>query len=176
MPARKTASKQSKKVELDFDIDEKAGKKVNKELKRTPIKTLILLFLTLLIGLGVGAWPTYFLTRNDCFELIGEEEITLTLNDKYLDSGVRVIAFNKDDSKKVKISTNLDVDENGNYYSNEVGTFYIAYTVDNFKYGTIFKIQKIRLITFVEPSEDDNLEETEQQASSISNIKEADNG
>ena len=139
MATRKTASKQSKKVEVNFELDEKSSKKINKELKRTPFKTLFILFLVVLIGLSVGAIPTYFLTRNDCFELIGADEITLTVGESYADEGAKVIAFNKNDSKKVKTKTNLQVDDNRNYSSAEVGTFYIAYTVDNFKYGTIFK-------------------------------------
>ena len=155
MATRKTASKQSKKVEVNFELDEKTSKKVNKELKRTPLKSLFILFLVVLIGLGVGAVPAYFLTRNDCFELIGADEITLTIGESYADEGAKVIAFNKDDSKKVKTKSNMGVDQNGQYTSSEVGTYYIAYTVDNFKYGKIFKIQKIRLINFVEPSDDD---------------------
>lgn len=155
MATRKTASKQSKKVEVNFELDKKSSKKINKEIKRTPLKTLLILFLVVLIGLSAGAIPAYFLTRNDCFELIGADELTLTIGESYADQGAKVIAFNKDDSKKVKTKTNLDVDSNGNFTSNEVGTFYIVYTVDNLKYGKIFKIQKIRLITFVEPSEDD---------------------
>ncbi len=155
MATRKTASKQSKKVELNLSLDEKTNKKVNKELKRTPFKTLLILFLVVLIGLGIGAVPAYFLTRNDCFELIGTDEITLTLGESYADEGAKVVAFNKNDSKKVKTESNMEIDQNGNYTSNEVGTYYIVYTVDNLKYGSIFKIQKIRLITFVEPSDDD---------------------
>lgn len=155
MATKKTASKQSKKVEVNLSLDEKTSKKVNKELKRTPLKTLFILFLVVLIGLGIGALPAYFLTRNDCFELIGADEITLTIGESYADEGAKVIAFNKDDSKKVKTKSNMDVDQNGQYTSSEVGTYYIAYTVDNFKYGKIFKIQKIRLINFVEPSDDD---------------------
>lgn len=154
MATRKTASKQSKKVELDFEVDKKTTKKIDKEMKRTPLKTLCILFLVLLIGLGVGALPAYFLMRNDCFELIGADEVTCFVGDSYADQGVKVIAFNKDDSKKVKIETDMQGDQNGNYTANEVGTYYIIYTVDNFKYGKLFKIQKIRLVNFVEPSDD----------------------
>ena len=34
----------------------------------------------------------------------------------------------------------------------------MIYTVDNLKYGKIFKVQKIRLITFVEATEQDEID------------------
>ena len=57
------------------------------------------------------------------------------------------------------MSTNLKKDIQGNYYAEEEGTYYITYTVDSLKYGSIFKIQKIRLITFVEPTEAGELQD-----------------
>lgn len=154
MTTRKTASKQSKKAKINFDVDPKTRKKVDKEIKHTPLKTLFILVLVLLMGLGVGAVPAYFLMRNDCFELIGADEITRFVGESYADEGAKIIAFNKDDSKKVKTESNMQVDQNGNFTSSEVGTYYIIYIVDNLKYGKIFKIKKIRLVTFVEPSDD----------------------
>ena len=62
------------------------------------------------------------------------------------------------DSKNVIIETNLIKNPDGTYTSNEEGTYYIAYTVNNFKYGTLFKIQKIRLITFVEATEEGEMQ------------------
>ena len=37
--------------------------------------------------------------------------------------------------------------------SNEVGTFYVKYSSNSIKYGKIFKVEKIKLVTFVEASE-----------------------
>ena len=74
--------------------------------------------------------------------------------DLYDDKGVKVIAFGKDDSDKVMIETDLKRNADGSFYAEEEGTYYIKYTVDNIKYGSIFKIQKIRLIHFVEPTEE----------------------
>ena len=59
-----------------------------------------------------------------------------------------------DDNDKVNVETNLKQNANGGYYAEKEGTYYIKYTVDNIKYGSIFKIQKIRLIHFVEPTEE----------------------
>ena len=95
-----------------------------------------------------------FTCKNDTFELIGKDEITLTLNDKYTNQGVKAISFGKDISAEILIETNLLTDENGDYYAEDIGTYYIKYYSKDVKYGTIFKVEKIRLITFVEPSEE----------------------
>ncbi len=90
----------------------------------------------------------------DCFAIIGNDEIELTLDEKYEDFGVKVVAFGKRlKADEIAIETNLKVDINGRFYSDEVGTFYIKYSTSNFKYGKLFKVEKVRLITFVEPSE-----------------------
>ena len=39
------------------------------------------------------------------------------------------------------------------FTSNEEGTFYMIYKSSCFKYGQLFKVEKIRLISFVEASE-----------------------
>ena len=57
-------------------------------------------------------------------------------------------------SDKVYIETNLKQYPDGNYYADEIGTYYIIYKVDDIKYGKIFTVQRIRLITFVEPTPD----------------------
>ena len=102
--------------------------------------------------IGGGIW--WVVCRNDCFAIIGNDEIELTLDEKYEDFGVKVVAFGKRlKADEIAIETNLKVDINGRFYSDEVGTFYIKYSTSNFKYGKLFKVEKVRLITFVEPSE-----------------------
>ena len=98
------------------------------------------------------------MVKNDCFILDGKDEITLQIGEKYTDEGAKVIAFGKDDASKIKTETNMKRNNDGTYYSNEEGTFYIKYTVNNLKYGTIFKVQKIRLITFVEETEQEEVQ------------------
>lgn len=153
----KKVSKQSKQAQLNinFEIDGKQANKAKKSLKRTPMQTLIVAVVVLLVGALVGAGATYLLTRNDCFELVGEEEIECVAGETFADEGVKIVAFNKDESKNVKIETDLLRDENGLFYSDEIGTHYIIYTTNNFKYGKLFKIKKIRLVHIVEESDDD---------------------
>ena len=112
----------------------------------------------IIVGIAGGYLTTKILTKNDCFVLNGQDEQTLFISEEtgsqtYKDEGVKVIAFGIDDSDKVEIETNMKMNEDGEYYAEEVGTYYMIYTVKNIKYGSIFKIQRIRLITFVEESE-----------------------
>ncbi len=161
MATRKTANKTSSKAKLDLSFDEKkikkSSKKVDKHIKKVSASA-ILIAIFLLIG---GALGGYFaiqpLIKDDCFELIGKDEITLMIGETYKDEGVKVVAFGQDDKDKVKVNSNMEKDEKGNYTSKEEGTFYLEYTVDDIKYGSIFKIKKIRLVTFVEPSEQEEI-------------------
>ena len=156
MATRKTVNKQSKKVSADIEFNQpnkSTKRKLKKQAKKLTAGTIFVIIILLAVGAVGGFFGCKVLTKNDCFELIGNDEITKTLNEGYEDDGVKIIAFGKDDSSKVKITTNLKQKEDGKYYAETEGTYYITYTVDNLKYGTIFKIQKIRLITFVEPSE-----------------------
>ena len=156
MATRKTTSKTSKKVEVDFNLNQpnkKTKSKLKKQMKKIGTGTMILLVFLVGIG-GIGGYfGCKYITQNDCFTLNGKDELTLQLNEKYFDEGAKVIAFGLDDSKKVEVETNLTKNEDGSYSADEIGTYYMIYTVKNIKYGTIFKVQKIRLISFVEPSE-----------------------
>lgn len=122
--------------------------------KKKP-KSHILLFavIFLIVGLVGGGLATYFVCKNDTFELLGQESVSLTVGESYQDEGVKIIAFGKDESNSVSIKTELQKDENGNYTSSEEGNFYIIYTSTCFKFGKLFKIQKIRYIEFVSASE-----------------------
>lgn len=157
MATRKTASKTSSRAEMNLDVNEKqakrSGKKLKKNLKKASIGAIILAVCLLVVGAVGGYFGVKFLTRNDCFEIIGQDELTLTLGENYADQSVKAVSCGKDVSEKVEIETNLKQTENGDYYADEVGTYYIVYKVNDVKYNSLFKVQKIRLITFVEPSE-----------------------
>lgn len=161
MATRKTASKTSKKATINFNWNKpnkKETKKAEKQLKKLSIGGTLALILMLGFGAVGGFFGVKFLTRNDCFVLNGADEITIQLDDRYVDQGAKVVAFNRDESEDIEIETNLKVDENG-YYAEEVGTYYMVYKSKNIKYNSLFKVQKIRLITVVEASEGDNYEE-----------------
>ena len=164
MATRKTASKTSKKATADFNWDvgvkpsKRTSKKVNKQLKKVSAGALVMAVLLLVVGAVGGYFGVKVLTKNDCFVLNGKDEITLQIGESYTDEGAKVIAFGKDEANKIQIETNLVKNNDGTYSTDEVGTYYMVYTVDNFKYGTLFKIKKIRLITFVEATEQEEIE------------------
>ena len=162
MASKKSYGKVSKRASIDFGIDasttsEKSKKKQTKKVKSSlnKISTLakVIMVLLIIVGITGGILATKFITRNDCFVLNGQGEQTLFISETYKDESAKVVAFGKDDSAKIEIETNMKKNEAGEYYAEEVGTYYMIYKVKNFKYGSIFKIQKIRLITFVEESE-----------------------
>lgn len=159
MAIRKNASKTTKKASINISASSeiKAKKstknKAKTAVKNTSVKVFLIGFLFLLVGIGCGVGVCWGLCRNDTFELYGQEELTLTLEEKYMDDGVKIISFGKDVSGDIEIETNLKQDENGLFCSDEVGTFYIKYHSNSFKYGTLFTVEKVRLITFVEVSE-----------------------
>ena len=170
MSTRKTASKTSNKAKLNINVNlnkssKRTSKKINNSLKKaSPLAMFLAIFLLIGGALG-GFFACKILTKNDCFTIIGKDEVTLTVGENYKDEGVKIIAFGQDDSDKVKITTNLTKNEDGTYTSNSVGTYYITYTVDNLKYGTLFKIQKIRLISFEDPTEQEEIDSANQGGS-----------
>ena len=158
--ARKSTIKVSKKVELDLNINKpskRTTRKVKTRLKKLSFGVVMLAIFLLAVGVVGGYFGVQYLSRNDCFNIVGAEEITLEIGESYLDEGVRVVAFGVEETDKVEIETNLKKDNNGKFYAQTEGTYYIKYTVNNIKYGSIFKVQKIRLIHFVEPTESEEL-------------------
>ncbi len=169
MAKKKSSSKRTERVAFDFSIDSKTSKNAKKSIKRAGKSALIVIIVFLIIGLAIGGGLTYYFTKTDCFELIGSDEITLTTDEVYFDQGVKVISFGKDMSSKVKVETDLVQNKDGSYSPSmdsdgtyTIGTYYIVYSVDCLKYGTIFKVEKVRLINFVEPSDDDVVDEFEE--------------
>lgn len=146
----------------------KTTKRINKEVKKIGFKAILIILLVTLIGGAIGLGVCWIVSRKDCFQLIGMDEITLTLRDEsadtfcanniYYDEGVKVISFGRDISKDVTIETDLKQHTDGGYYADEVGTYYMIYKVNDIKYGKIFTVQRIRLITFVESTPDNQVD------------------
>ena len=162
--AKQSVGKTSKKVSLNFNLEtnKKASKSSSKRLKRNLNKlsagAIFIAVLLLAFGAVGGYFGVKFITKNDCFVLNGNDEITLQIGETYADEGAKIISFGKDVSSDITIETNLKKNPDGELYAEEEGTYYIVYKSTNLKYGTIFKVQKIRLITFVEATEQEEIE------------------
>lgn len=162
--AKKVVSKKtSSKVDVGIagGISNTTSKKAQKTIKKMGAKAICVALLVLFVGICVGCGAWWIVCREDCFEMLGQEEITLSLTTEnygqYVDFGVKVVAFGRDESESVEISTNLSQNDDGTFTATEIGTYYIKYSSKCFKYGTLFKIEKVRLVTFVEPDESDEI-------------------
>lgn len=140
---------------------QKKQNEIKRNAKMLGFKGIVTIIVIILIFGAIGVGATFYITRNDCFEIIGDDEITLTVDEKYFDEGVKVIEFSQDCSKKVEIETNLRQNADGSFsidYDSDsnpiMKTYYIIYRVNTFKLSKLSNIKRIRLISFVENSEE----------------------
>lgn len=110
-------------------------KTVKKELSKFNTTTKVVGLFLFVIAVFAGIFTTYYFTKNDTFQLIGETEITLKVGDEYIEQGVKIIAFGKDISDKVIITGTVNTDVADEYV--------IKYTVDNFRFKNYTLYKKI---------------------------------
>ncbi len=173
MATRKNASKTSSRAKININIDEKSVSKTSKKAKSASKSLgknmLVLVIVFLIIGLLLGVGASFYLTRSDCFEIIGQDELSLTLGENYVDEGCKVISFGRDISNEIEIETDLIVNADGSLTGDEIKTYYILYKSNDIKYGKIFTVTKIRLITFVEPSVEEEMDNSMQTFIKLTN-------
>lgn len=116
----------------------KLEKTIKKQSKLHPLATIFVIIF-LVCGLLGGWFTVKYLTKNDKFEIVGEQTITLTLGEDYVDEGAVAVSFGKDISSKIKSENNVD--------KAKVGRYFIKYTVDDFRYKSVVKY---RYIVYVE--------------------------
>lgn len=124
-----------------------------KAAKKMGGKSIAVIIICFILALAVGAGVCFFIGKNDKFEINGNEQVILEINQKYADDGVLIKEFGIDLSGKAVIDTDLQTDGEGNYFAESAGDYYIAYTVKSLKFGLIYPVQKIRLISVVGESE-----------------------
>ena len=116
----------------------KIEKAVNKQKKAHPI-AFLLVVLFLAVGAVCGYFVTKHLTRNDKFEIIGEQTITINLGeDLPQDEGAVAISFGRDISSRIVVEDNINTEKAGRYY--------IKYTVDDIRYNGVVKYRYIIIL------------------------------
>ncbi|MBR4270503.1 MAG: DUF5011 domain-containing protein [Clostridia bacterium] len=164
MSEKGSITRETKTARINFPSGKSGGNLGNNSKKQFKnawstfgIIGIILLVCVLAGGILVGSVACYFACQNDCFKLNGDKEVELYVGQTYNDPGCTVIEFGQDISDKVVRSGSFMELTDGT--SQTEGSFYIKYTVDTFKYGKLFTIYMGRIITFVAPSESDDVVE-----------------
>lgn len=128
-------AKTTKKTNTTTKKSTKTTKKVKKELSKFSTVTKLISAILFVVGVMGGVFTTYYFTRNDTFQIIGETEIHLNVGEEYIEQGVKIIAFGKDISDQVIITgeVNTEVED----------VYVIKYTVDNFRFKNYTLYKKI---------------------------------
>lgn len=171
MATRKNASKKTSRAKFNFNIDEDDIKKSKKNGSKLTKSLGILAVVFLVIGVGLGIGASFYLCRNDCFEIIGSDELTLTIGENYYDEGCKVVSFGRDISDEVEIETDLIINSDGSLTGDDTKTYYILYKSNDIKYGKVFTVTKIRLITFVEEPEQDEIDSANDSTTNNENLE-----
>ena len=119
-----------------------------KKMRRANLLTVAIAVLALIAGVVVGVFAYKHICRHDRFELRGQKEIRIELNESeffYYDDGVELVEFGKDLSDEVEVQTNMTY-LGGDKYTVDTtvpGKYYVKYTVDSPKYGEVCRIRTI---------------------------------
>ena len=129
-------------------------KTINKQKKAHPV-AFLLVVLFLVVGAVAGYFVVQYLTKNDRFEIIGEQTITLNIGETYEDEGAVAVSFGRDVSDRIVVETDIPENEIA-----EAGRYYIKYTIDDIRYSGVVKYRYI--IYLEEAPSDSQYEETSQ--------------
>lgn len=122
-------------------------KKILKTAKKISPITIVLLVAFFAFGLITGFLAMGQVCKNDTIEVLGQKAITYqvgTGSTTYTEEGIKAIAFGEDISASVEIDSNLP-NQNGIYEIDltEEGEYYIKYTFNHLKFGTVIKYRTI---------------------------------
>ncbi len=112
--------------------------KNSKKSKKNDKKRQIFLFsmvIMLLMGAVVGYFIGKAVIKNDEFVIIGNDVVEIYVGQTYQDEGAKAISFGKDISSKIETESNLN--------QNEEGQYYIKYTVNNIRYKGVERYRTI---------------------------------
>lgn len=132
-------------------------KKAKQAIRKAHKGYLIIAALCLLLGVGVGVLGGWFMTKGDKFELNGDKNITVSVEEKlsYTDEGVICVSGGKRlGAEDVEITTDMTVSADGKSFSADTsaeGEYYIQYTVKSGRYAGL---SRVRIFTVVAVAED----------------------
>lgn len=123
--------------------------RAEKDIKKLPVKGKICIFLFFLIGLAVSYFAMTTMCKNDYFIINGTKNITVTLNDSYIDAGASAVAFGKDAKDKIQIEVyenNTLVGSLDKIDTSKEATYQIVYTVSSIRFKDIKLIRVLNVI------------------------------
>ena len=138
MATRKSTNKSIAKKSTSKNVTTKMTTRklkteTNKQLKKRPwIIILIIFFAVAAVG---GFFAANVITKNDTFEIIGEQIVYIEVGASYQEEGVKIISFGRDISDEVKIESNLD--------ETKVGEYCIKYTVEDIRFGNVCRYRYV---------------------------------
>lgn len=134
----------------------KTQKKIEKNIKNMHPITKFIASITFIIALVTSFIITHSMQKNDRFELIGKQTITMNVNSTYeepsLKDAIVCISFGQDALNSIIINeqeTTYDPQTS----PKTAGTYYIVYQSSNFKFKDITRIRTI-VVNEIEINED----------------------
>ncbi|MBO5394860.1 MAG: DUF5011 domain-containing protein [Clostridia bacterium] len=118
------------------NVKKKVNKEIKKQAKKRPL-FVALLFVLLAVGAVGGFFGAQAIVKNDKFEIIGQETITLNIGDEYVEEGAKAVCFGRD----VSADVNIEVDPS--FDNNKQGVYYIKYTIDNIRFKEIVRYRYV---------------------------------
>jgi len=132
------------------------------DTRGVPSAVFIVVLACLILGILVGGFGLYAVTKNDCFEIntlsgnvdleIGSEGNPAT----YEELGVKCVSFGKDVSASVQIKylyreeLSQNTQEVDSIADDIAGIYYVVYTSSNFKYKTVQLVRTVKVIRAVD--------------------------
>lgn len=106
----------AKEIGINAKPTQKNINKAKKIARKIPTWAIITALVCLIVGAAAGVGASYLITKNDCFVLMGEREVTITKGDKYVEAGAKLVRYGKDVSSEVTVEGEVNVSEAGVYY------------------------------------------------------------
>ena len=147
------------------------AEKAETSAKKLPSIAKIIIAFFFILGTAASFFVLQFVCKNDCFEINGKKAFSISVNETYVDEGVKIIAFGKNISDQVKITIykgNEVIENFDQIDTSEEGVYQIMYTIDSFRFKDVKLIRTLTIVS--DETEDYENEEdsyTPEESSSI---------